>query len=401
MAEGGGFSAEGRARLVAGLQGYVDRGEVPGAVVLAHRHGEEAVCRIVGAADDEGLTPLARNSVFRIGSMTKPIVSVAALTLVEEGRLRLSDRVGQWLPELAAPKVLASPTAKIADAAPAPRPITVEDLLTHRAGFATALVAQGELGQAVQPLSGGLGRRSEMEPDAWMAMLGDLPLASPPGVEVINGFATDVLGVLLARLTGQSLPELLAERVLDPLGMTDTGFWVPPETLGRLVPAYTLQWLSGKRRVVDHPGDSLWARPPLFPSGSGGLVSTADDYLRFGLMLLNNGALEGRRVLSRKSVELMTTDFLTPEQRAIPFFGYPYWSDRGLGLGVYVLDNLARHGALGSPGQYGWAGAFATAWFNDPAERMTAVMMAQVSFPAVIPPVRADFETLVYQAIDD
>ncbi len=253
----------------------------------------------------------------------------------------------------------------------------------------------------MQPLSGGLGRRSEHAPDDWMAMLGALPLASAPGFEVINGFATDVLGVLLARLAGQPLDVLLRERVLGPLGMADTGFWIEAGQLARLVPAYAVQWISGKRRVVDDPKASLWASAPLFPSGSGGLVSSADDYLRFGRMLLAGGSLDGTRVLSRKSIELMTTDFLTPEQRAMPFFGYPYWADRGLGLGVYVLDDLARHAALGSPGQYGWAGAFATCWFNDPAEQMCAVMMAQVAFPAVIPPIRADFETLVYQAIDD
>ncbi len=383
------------------LQGYVDRGDLPGALALVHRRGEEAYFAIVGSGDYEGTLPLSRDTLFRIGSMTKPIVSVAALTLLEEGRLRLSDRVDKWLPELSAPKVLKDPLSKLDDVAPSPRPITVEDLLTHRPGFATALVAQGDLGQAVQVLTGGFGQRSDMEPDAWMAALGSLPLACAPGEQVINGFATDVLGVLISRLCGKPLGEVLEERIFGPVGMKDTAFWAPPEKLSRLAPAYVLRWLSNKKVLADHPNDSSWAKNPSFPSGSGGLLSTADDFLRFGRMLLGGGAIDGQRVLSRKTVELMTTDFLTPEQRRMPFFGADFWADRGLGLGVYVVDGLARHNGPATVGQYGWSGAFATAWFNDPAEDLVAVMMAQMAFPAVTPPVRNDFETMVYQAITD
>ncbi|RYG13963.1 MAG: class A beta-lactamase-related serine hydrolase [Caulobacteraceae bacterium] len=399
LADGGFGGARGR-RLIDGLTRYVERGEIPGALALVRHRDEEVLFAQIGKAADEHDHPIARDTLFRIGSMTKPIVTAAAMTLVEEGRLRLSDRVSQWLPELAAPKVLPSPGAKLSEAVPAPRPITVEDLLLHLPGFATALVAQGDLGQAVQVLTAGLAQRADMEPDAWMRALGELPLARAPGEEVINGFATDVLGVLLSRLTGQSLPDLLKSRILEPLGMADTDFWAPPEKAGRLCPAYVVQWLSGKRKVVDDPANSAFTRQPAFPSGSGGLVSSLDDYTAFGRMMLNGGELDGRRVLSRASVRLMTTNFLTPEQRALPFFGYPYWADRGLGLGLYVLDDLSRHRGLGREGQYGWGGAFATTWFNDPAENLTAVLMTQVAFAAVIPNIRSDFETLVYQAID-
>lgn len=371
-------------------------------MVLLQRRGAEPRFLCVGAADDEGEHPLQRDSLFRIGSMTKPIVTVAALTMIEEGLLRLSDPVAAWLPELSTPKVLSAPQAKLGDTVNARRGITVGDLLTHRPGFATALVAQGELGQAVQPLSGGLGQRSAMEPDEWIALLGSLPLAAQPGASVINGFATDVLGVLLSRLAGKPLPDVLAERVLAPVGMSDTAFHVSPDDADRLPPAYSMGWLSKKRKMVDPAGtESRFARAPAFPSGSGGLVSSADDYLRFGRMLLVGGRSDTERVLSRKTVELMTTDFLTGEQRAEPFFGADFWADRGLGLGVYVLDDLAAHGLPASSGQYGWSGAFATAWFNDPREELTAVLMAQVAFPAVTPALRSDFETLVYQAIDD
>jgi CubicO group peptidase (beta-lactamase class C family) len=277
----------------------------------------------------------------------------------------------------------------------------MEDLLTHRPGFATALIAQGELGQAVQALTGGLARRSKLDPHAWIALLASLPLARAPGEEVINGFATDVLGVLIARECGKTLGEVLQERVFEPLGMADTAFWVPAESLGRLTPAYVVQWLSGKKRMVDDPRTTELAHPPAFESGAGGLVSTLSDYSRFGQMLLGDGKLNGTRVLSRKTVELMTTNMLSPEQRAIPFFGTMHWAARGLGLGVYVLDNLAKHRALGTVGQYGWGGTFSTTWFNDPVEALSVTMMCNASFPTVNPPVRSDFETMIYQAIDD
>lgn len=401
MAEKAGLCPVRVDRLRQTLAAYVERGDIPGAAITIHRHGVEAATIMVGHGDFAGEMPLARDSLYRVGSMTKPVVSVAALSLMEEGRLRLDDRIGQWLPELAAPKVLTAPAGRIADAVPAPRALTVEDLLTHRAGFATALVAQGELGQAVQALTGGLARRSDLTPDAWIALLASLPLARPPGEEVINGFATDVLGVLIARACGKPLGAVLRERIFDPLGMRDTDFWVRPDAMARLTPAYVVQWLSGKKRMIDDPRDSTLRQPPAFESGSAGLVSTLDDYARFGTMLLGGGKLGDRRILSRKTVEWMTVNRLTPQQRAIPFFGEPYWTSRGLGLGVYVVDDLARHATPASIGQYGWGGAFATAWFNDPAEAMSVTMMCNVSFPAVTPDLRKDVETMVYQAIDD
>jgi CubicO group peptidase (beta-lactamase class C family) len=392
---------DGFARLGDVMRGYVERKEIPGALTLVQRRGEIVHCAIHGFGDDEGAIAMQRDSLFRIGSMTKPIISVAALTLLEEGKIRLRDSVDAWLPELAQPKVLTDPLGPLSDTYPAARSITVEDLLTHRPGIATALVAQGPIGQAVQVLTKGWAQRSDMTPDAWMQTLGSLPLAHPPGHQVINGFATDVLGVLISRISGMPLEDFLRERIFAPLGMNDTSFWVPQEKIGRLMPAYVVRWLSGKRVQCDHPRDSVLATPPAFPSGSSGLISTVDDYLKFANMLMNGGTLQGARVLSRETVELMTTNFLTPEQRKIPFFGTNYWADRGLGLGVFVLDNLAEHAAPGSIGQYGWHGAFATSWFNDPREELIAIMMTQVVFPAVVPPIRKDFETLVYQALDD
>jgi CubicO group peptidase (beta-lactamase class C family) len=330
--------------------------------------------------------------------MTKPVVSVAALMLIEEGRFRLDDPVDAWFPELASPRVLQDPLGPLTETYPSPRSITIEDLLTHRAGFATALVAQGPIGQAVQVLTKGWAQRSDLSPDAWIETLAALPLAYPPGDRVINGFATDVLGVLIARASGKRLEDFLEERLFAPLGMTDTAFWVPENKLDRLLPAYVVRWLSGKRMLSDHPRDSVLARPPIFASGSSGLISTADDYLKFATMLLRGGALDGTRILSPDTIALMTKNFLTPEQRRIPFFGTDFWADRGLGLGVFVLDHLARHDIPASLGQYGWHGAFGTSWFNDPAKDIVAILMTQVVFPAVTPPIRKDFEAGVYAA---
>jgi CubicO group peptidase (beta-lactamase class C family) len=401
LAEADGIDPGRLDRLRTVLQGYCDRGEIPGAVALIQRNGCAPHCIAVGHGDDEADVAFGPRSIVRIGSMTKPLISVLALMMMEEGRFRLSDTVTTWLPELARMRVLTHPQAKLDDSMAAKRAITIEDLLTHRPGFGTALVAAGELGQAVQALSGGLGQRAQLVPDEWMSLLATLPLAAQPGETVINGFATDVLGVLLARVAGQALPELLRQRLLDPLGMDDTDFLVPAEKIDRLVPAYSVGWLSRKRLLIDHPSDSRFARMPAFPSGSGGLVSTAEDYLRFAQMMLAGGILDRTRLLSRKSVELMTTNFLTPDQRAMPFFGADFWSDRGLGLGVYIIDDLARHGRPASLGQFGWGGAFATTWFNDPSEQLIAILMLQVAFPAVTPEIRGDFEAMVYQSVTD
>lgn len=379
------------------IQAYVLRREIPGALTLIQHDGEIS-CAIFGTGDDEESIQIRRDSLFRIGSMTKPVVSVAALMLIEEGKFRLSDPIDMWLPEFASPKVLKDPLGPLSETYPSPRAITIEDLLTHRPGFATALVAQGPIGQAVQVLTKGWAQRSDLSPDEWIETLAALPLAYPPGDRVINGFATDVLGVLIARASGQPLEDFLEQRLFKPLGMSDTAFWVSEDKLHRLLPAYVVRWLSGKRVLSDHPRDSVLARPPAFASGSSGLVSTADDYLKFATMLLHQGTLGSVRILSPETVALMTSDFLTPEQRRIPFFGTDYWADRGLGLGVFVLDDIAKHGIPASPGQYGWHGAFGTSWFNDPAKDIVAIMMTQVVFPAVTPPIRKDFEAGVYAA---
>jgi CubicO group peptidase (beta-lactamase class C family) len=398
----GGFSSERLRRLTGRMRAYVDRGEIIGAQTLIYRHGVEAHRDLIGWRDDEAERPVERDTIFRIASMTKPITSVAALMLMEEGEFGLADPIDRWFPELADRVVLRDPLGPLDDTEPAARPITVLDLFTHRSGLASSLAdIAGPIAGALRGLTDGLGLRTRLGVDAWLDRLGALPLVYQPGARMNYGFSTDILGFLVARVSGMSFPDFLESRIFAPLGMTDTAFFVPPEKLGRLSVNYATDWTTGARVLDDHPGDSRWATPPSVPSGAGGLVSTADDYLKFARMLLNGGALDGARLLSRKTVALMTSDFLTPAQRAHPFFGFDMWAGQGFGLGVSVVDNPAGMMTPCSIGQYGWAGAFGTHWFNDPEEDMVCILMIQRLFAAASTPIARDFTTLIYQAIDD
>jgi len=388
------------ARLTAAMQALIDSGEIPGAVTLVLRHGEEAHCDVLGTIDGEG-TPMRRDALWRLGSMTKVITSIAALILMEEGRLRLSDRIDRWLPELQGQCMLQKPNGPLDEISAPIRPITVEDLLTHRAGFASYALPQGPAARQAQALMAGSSMRPDIGVDEWLRQLAEIPLIHQPGERMVMGFSSDVLAILIQRVAGMPFDDFLKQRIFGPLGMADTGFWVEEERIDRLGPAFSINWLSGQRSIQDPAAGGYFSKPPVHPSGGGGLVSTADDFARLGIMLLNNGRWGEERLLSRKTVELMTTNFLTAEQRAQPYFGYPYWRDRGFGLGVFITDDIAARGAPVSPGQYGWRGAFGTYWFNDPGEELVAVLMLGVSWPAVIPQPLADFETLVYQAIDD
>lgn len=398
----GGLSAKRLARLTRRMAAFVERGDVIGVQTLVWRQGVEAHRDIIGWQDDEARIPLARDTIFRIASMTKPITSVAALMLLEEGAFALSDPIDRWFPELANRVVLRDPAGPLDDTVPARRPITVLDLFTHRSGLASSLVDfQGPIGEAMKELTSGLGLRTPLGIDAWLTKLGKLPLAWQPGERMNYGFSTDILGFLVARVSGLDFPEFLQQRLFGPLGMTDTAFWVPPEKLGRLSLNYATDWQTGERVLDDHPTSSRWAAPPSVPSGAGGLVSTADDYLRFARMLLDGGTLDEVRILSRKTIELMTTDFLTPAQRGHKFFGVDMWAGQGFGLGVWVVDDPAGMATLTSPGQYGWGGAFGTHWFNDPEEDMVCLLMIQRLVGAATTAIARDFTTLVYQAIDD
>ncbi len=346
--------------------------------------------------------PVDRTTIYRISSTTKPITAVAALALVEECRLRLDDPVDDLLPELADRQVLASPEAALDDTVPAERPITVHDLLTFRSGLGYDFAAPG-----AQPVTEALADRGlppgppapqqPPAPDEWMRIVGSVPLAHQPGTRWLYHTSADILGVLVSRAAGRPLGDVLAERVLGPLGMDDTAFVVPEAERHRLGAVYAHDPGTGERSVYDPP-DGQWATPPAFPSGGGGLVSTVDDLAAFAGMLLAGGVHRGRRLLSRPTVEAMTTNQLTAAQleAAAPSpDGTLGW---GLGLGVHVR----RTGTTLAPGSYGWDGGLGSVWANDPTEDLVGVLLTDTMWSSPEPPaVARDFWTATYAAFAD
>lgn len=353
------------------LQSHVEDGSLPGAVALVAR-GDDVEAAAAGSVDTAGSAPMTRDSLFRIASITKPVTAAATMMLVEDGLLALDAPVTRWLPELAAPMVVRTPSSPVDDVVPAERPITVEDLLTFRAGY--GFPSDFSL-PAVQLLFSELKQgppqpQHVADPDAWTAALARIPLLHQPGRAWLYNTCSDILGVLLARAGGQPLPDLLAERVFEPLGMADTGFAVPPAQLHRLAPYYRTV-PGGALELVDAP-DGQWARQPAFPSGAGGLVSTADDWLAFGRMLLAEGAHAGGRLLAPESVRRMTTDHLTAGQRAA---GALFLEGQGWGYGGSV--DVERTDPWNVPGRYGWIGGTGTAAHVVPATGTVTVLLTQ------------------------
>ena len=380
---------------------YVETGQIAGAITLVERHGETFV-DVVGQADRERGTPLKRDAIFRIASMSKPITAVAAMILVEEGRLRLDEPVDRLLPELADRKVIVDLAGPLEDTVPAARPITLRDLLTFRMGFGMSFGAPDTPMQKAMAEHQIMGLKPQPphEPDAWMARFGQLPLMHQPGERWMYHTGSDVLGVLIARASGQGFESFLKERIFEPLGMHDTGFSVPPGKLHRLTSCYSVNAETRTLELYDDAKDSIWSSPPAFPAGGGGMVSTLDDYLAFGRMMLNKGVLGKERILSRPSVETMTTDQLTEEQKAVSPFFPGFWSARGWGFGVSM--STRRIGLASTPGRFGWDGAFGTSWACDPAEDMIGILMIQrMGFGPEPAGMNADYWTLAYQAIDD
>lgn len=386
--------------LTHAMQGYVDRGEVAGVVSMVWRRGEIGYYEPLGWRDEAARLPMERDTLFRIASMTKPVTSAAILMLIEEDRLALDTPVSRWLPELAAPRVLRDPAGPLDDTHPANAPLTVLDLLTHRAGFAYHFTATGPLAEAYSAAFNGLHARADG--NAWLARVAPLPLMFQPGSRWHYGIATDVLGVLIERVSGMSLGEFFRTRIFEPLGMRDTAFWVPDAQLARLATAYGVDPGTRRRVVEDHPSSSRWANPDRFQSGGGGLVSTAQDYLQFAQLLLGRGRVGTTRLLSHRSVDLMRSNFLTRDQRRVPAFGHVLWAGQGFGLGVSIVDDPAQqlpHGYR-SVGSFGWPGAYGTSWFADPVENLIGLMLIQRR--AIEPfSMTLDFERRVYDAIDD
>ncbi|HEX9994708.1 MAG TPA: serine hydrolase domain-containing protein [Acidimicrobiales bacterium] len=385
----GALSGAGLERLDAVMAGHAERGDVPGLVWLVARRGEVHA----GSAGDV----VGRDAVFRVSSMTKPVTAVAAMVLLEECRLRLDDPVDAWLPELADRRVLARPDGPLDHTVPARRPITVRDVLTFRLGLGMDFAAAGPqpVLEAMAALELGAGPPAPAEPpepDEWLRRLGTLPLAAQPGERWLYDTGSAVLGVLVARASGQPFDGFLRERVLGPLGMRDTGFSVPDGERHRFGPCWTADPATGERTVYD-PVDGQWSRPPAFPAGNAGLVSTVDDYLAFASMLLAGGRHAGGRLLARPTVAAMTTDHVG---------GAGPSPDGSVGWGFGVGVQLRRTGPARSVGSYGWDGGLGSSWANDPAEGLVGILMTDRTWSSPSPPaVCRDFWAAAYAAIDD
>ncbi len=361
------------------LKATIEAGDLSGAVTLIWRAGEVAQVTAQGLADIAENRPMARDTLFRIASMTKPITSVAALMLMEEGKLTLGDPIERWAPEFADMRVLKNATGALGDTYPSPRPITVEDLMTHRAGLAYGFTSIGPIAHAHQAALGDV-LNIDTAPDEWMKALASLPLSYPPGQRFHYSHATDVLGFLVGRIAGMDFRQFLMERIFQPLGMTDTDFYIPPDKRGRAAVVYRLDEEANRLEPVEFTRHDT---PPAFCGGGGGLVSTADDYLKFARMLLNGGEVDGVRLLKPETVKLMATNRLTQAQREIDFLGLPFWTGQGFGLGLSTITDAAAHAWMGagSTGSFGWPGAFGTWWQADPAEDMVAIYLIQNSMP--------------------
>ncbi len=367
------------------IEPYVANGTVPGAVGLVAR-GDQPEVQAVGSADVDGADPMTRRSIFRLASITKPITAAAVMMLVEDGRIALDDPVDKWLPELASPKVVRTPASPVDDVVPAVRPITVLDLLTGRAGYG---FPSDFSPPAVQLLftvqSDGREVQLRPDPDQWMAALSRIPLLYQPGEAWLYDTCSDLQGVLLARVTGQPLPEFLAERLFEPLGMIDTGFEVPAAKRDRFTSYYRRDSASGLE-LADAP-DGQWSHLPAFPAGSGGLVGTVDDWFRFAQMILGEGTVEGHRLLSPESVRQMTTNHLTQFQRKI---GELFLEGQGWGFGASVdLDAIDPWNV---PGRYGWVGGTGTTAHITPSTGSVAILLTQVAATdPVAPRIMRDF----------
>ncbi len=391
-AEEAGMSTERLRRVHAVLQGYIDRGEIAGSVALVARQGKIVHFEAQGVSDVNTKAPLQKDSIFRLASMTKPVTSLAAMMLHEEGRFLLDDPISRFLPEFASMQVAVAnlPNERAAGGyrlVPAARPITIRHLLTHTAGLAS-----GTAGPTVEALKGVTAARKPTDTMAdHVKRLAALPLNFHPGEHWEYGPATDVLGRLVEVVSGKTLDEFFRERILGPLAMKDTAFYLADGQLPRLVTAYEKK--NGKLEKLTALGPAT--RGGRYFAGGGGLAGTAEDYLRFGQMLLNGGQLDGVRLVSRKTIEAMTANQIGE---------LPLWHDTyrnyGFGLGFRVRREVGGSQTLGSVGEYGWGGAYGTYFWIDPKEKMVGVLMIQL-MPYAHLNIRPEFQNAVTQAIVD
>jgi CubicO group peptidase (beta-lactamase class C family) len=399
-----GMSSKRLARVKVAVQQYVDRKDVAGVVTLVARHGRVVHLESVGLRDGEAKAPMTPDTIFRLASMTKPIVSVAAMMLFEEGHFLLSDPISKWMPEFKSMKIIElqglGMNYRLADAF---TPITIRHLLTHTSGLATGSGVTKSEFEKIAP--------NTVPNDTigdFVTRLAKLPLHFEPGTKWEYGYATDIVGRLIEIISGNTLDEFLRERIFRPLQMNDTYFYLPETKLPRFAATYRPN-SDLKIELAEAPSrDSVYVEPPhTYFSGAGGLISTAADYYRFHQMMLNGGELDGVRLLGRKTVELMTSNhsgelFATQESPQRLFIlgnrALGYCAGQGLGLGYKIVTDVGASGVPGSVGQYGWGGAFGTEFFVDPLEDLIGIVMTQIR-PYSHLNIRQEFQVLAYQAI--
>ncbi|GAA3389635.1 serine hydrolase domain-containing protein [Cryptosporangium minutisporangium] len=385
---------------------YVDAGRLPGWSLLVSRYGRVAHTATYGRRDVEAGAPVTDDTLFRIYSMTKPITSVAALMLYEEGAFELTDPVSRYLPAFADQRVLVGGTAARPATVPAIEPVRIWHLLTHTAGLTYGFHHTQVLDEIYRAAGFEWGSPKGLDLAACVDAWAGLPLAFQPGAEWNYSVATDVVGRLVEVVSGQSLDAFFAERIFGPLGMTDTSFTVAETDADRLAALYapTSRSTTGSRIVRNERMGRAILREPRYLSGGGGLVATRHDYHRFAQMLLGRGELDGVRLLGDRTVRFMTANHL-PGGVDLAAFGRPLFAETtfagtGFGLGVSVVLDPIVGRTLGSAGEFGWGGAASTAFWVDPAEQLTVVFLTQL-LPSSTYPLRSQLHQLVYSALVD
>lgn len=403
-AKSAGFSPERLQRIDRFLTDrYLAPGKLPGALVQIHRGGETVHTSVLGHADVANQVPLREDQIVRIYSMTKPITSVAFMMLVEEGKVSLDDPVHRFIPSWKGMGVYQSGMPGLWATTPTAAPMRTIDLLRHTSGLTYGFQNRTNVDAAYRrakvndfATEGGLAKMMED--------MASIPLEFSPGTAWNYSVSVDVLGYLVEKISGQSFDAFLKERIFDPLGMSNTSFHVPEDKLDRLAACYALAPGGGMTLQDPAGAGSTFAKAPALLSGGGGLLSTAHDYMRFCRMLLNGGTLDGQRILSRKTLHLMTLNHL-PDGKELTdvstsMFSEAVFNGLGFGLGFAVTVDVARTQNIGSLGEYFWGGMASTAFWVDPVEDLTVVFLTQL-MPSHAYPIRRELRTLVYAALDD
>lgn len=396
-----GFSTAGLKRIDDAMNRMVERGETPGMAGIVYRRGALAHVTTAGWQDIDAKKPMQRDTIFQIMSMTKPITAAAVLILVDDGRLDLYAPVEKYLPEFANGRVLKTPSSPLDDTVPAERPMRIVDLLTYRSGLASGPMSSTPtfpLDSAVAQIY----KTYENDPASWLKAIAALPLGTQPGITWSYGTASEVLSILISRVSGVPFTDFLQRRIFAPLGMKDTAHFVPSEKRGRLATVYERS--AGTREMkVSAAYNSFPDAPPAFPLGAYGLASTLDDYLQFARMLLGQGKKDNVRILSHRAVGLMTTNHLTVEQRAaVPMSVAAIFRGQGWGLGLSIVVDVPQQDesfAFSSLGAFGWPGAFGTWWQVDPKENMIQIYMHQFMTGTAWDLSRLTFQKLGYDAL--